>query len=345
VEVPVSTAPALSRERWLDLRREYGLLGSSSAAAACGLDQHESPLALYLRLRGDIPAPDLSENEYVHFGNVLEPVVIAEYARRLKKRVLDPKADRERIEAEILAGDSYVIGWVEDRQAFVRSKSRPWQSATLDAVAIDEETGEFEVVEAKNQGEYRSNEWADEAECPDSYRIQCLHHLAVVSAAPRVTLAAIVGGNRFRSVTIERDAKAIADLCTIEGAFIKAVNEGCEPIADGSEATTNALKRLHPDDDGSTLILPSETVEIRRQLAEIDDKRAPLRDQIDALEVVESELENRLRQIIGAHTFGQLPDGTGTYSLKTTERKGYVVKPTKYRTLRFAAPKVTTTRR
>ena len=48
----------------------------------------------------------------------------------------------------------------------------------------------------------------------------------------------------------------------------------------------------------------------------------------------EKEAKNKLEARIGASTFGELPDGR-KLSYKTTERAGYVVNDTKFRTLRI----------
>lgn len=334
------SAPDITREQWLAMKRSPIItLGASSAAAACGLGHYESPFALFHRLRGNVEPDDLTGNDYVHFGNVLEPIVLSEFARRCSRRLLDPVTDRDLIERLIEQdGASKVLGWVEGRQAFVASVARPWQVATLDGVAITEavERGEFEIVEAKTGNEYTASAWNGEDEAPDDYRLQAIHQLAVVPSAARNWLAAVIGGNKFRAVEVQRDPSQIENLCAVEAAFMADVAAGIEPVADGSESSLATLKKLHPDDTGATIVLPVEALEIHEELESI---KTELEKLAEPLEERQKELKNRLRQIIGAATFGELPNGAGSYSLKTTEVAPFMNSGSKYRTLRFARPK------
>jgi putative phage-type endonuclease len=62
-------------------------LGSSDAAAAMGRSRWKTKLTVSLEKRGEIPPPDLSDNEKVQFGILLEDVVAREWARRKGKKV------------------------------------------------------------------------------------------------------------------------------------------------------------------------------------------------------------------------------------------------------------------
>ena len=59
------------------------------------------------------------------------------------------------------------------------------------------------------------------------------------------------------------------------------------------------------------------------------------------------ELQLQIEAAIGPATYGVMPDGSGTYSLKTQEQEDRLVSGSKFRVLRFQktkAPKTTTPR-
>src|SRR5947209_16347929 len=58
-------------------------VGSSEAAALFNLSPHATRLELYLRKRGELPAPDLSGNEAVRWGQYLEPAIGQGVAERM----------------------------------------------------------------------------------------------------------------------------------------------------------------------------------------------------------------------------------------------------------------------
>ncbi|MCC7011079.1 MAG: YqaJ viral recombinase family protein [Planctomycetes bacterium] len=312
----------ISRAEWLRRKREpITTLGSSSAAAACGLDPYTSALALYHAMRATDPVEDADpQNDHLYFGNVLEPIVVSEACKRLGLRWLDPNDDAWVIEAEIERdGRSKVEAWVLDfgrLQPLVSSVEKPWRVSTLDACAVDRD-GRFVIVEAKNQGERRNVFWDADGACPDSYRIQCLHQALTVPSAARVVLAAIVGGNRFRSVDIDLAPETLADLDLIESQFMRNLAAGIEPDADGSVSATRTLRSLHPDDNGLTATLPSASCALHAEIVELEDQAKPLRKALADLEYQIGRRTAWLEQRIGSNTFGLIPNGAGKYSLKT----------------------------
>ena len=95
---------------------------------------------------------------------------------------------------------------------------------------------------------------------------------------------------------------------------------------DGSEVTTEALKRLYPKDTGVTIDLPRAAEKWTAQLEIVKRHMKTLKGR-------EAQLENSLRAAIGDATQGRLPDGTG-WTYRASSRAGYIVEPCEYRTLR-----------
>jgi predicted phage-related endonuclease len=142
-------------------------------------------------------------------------------------------------------------------------------------------------------------------------------------------VAALVGGNRLEIINVERNEAFIAELEAKVVEFWGMVQRKAPPPVDGKEPTTQALKLLHPDDNGQTIELDADAADTASKLEAFRAKKKEAEDEA-------KRLENQLREKLGPNTFGALPDGR-TISLKTTSRKGYTstVAPTTYRALKI----------
>ena len=69
----------LSTEEWLRYRR-LGI-GGSDASTILGLNPYNSILRLWEDKTGRYPV-EKAENEYTHFGHVMEPIIRREFERR-----------------------------------------------------------------------------------------------------------------------------------------------------------------------------------------------------------------------------------------------------------------------
>ena len=323
------SAPDLSREEWLELRRKS--IGASEAAAACGEDPKVSPLELVCRKRGELPEEDLSDIEAIQWGLLLEPAIVAESARREGLALLN----KEQIEAAF-RGDEVtdLVGFVDGAHPFLRSRARPWQTATLDGVAYDPGSQRLVGIEAKNQGQYHSGAWdTEDGLAPDKFRLQVAHQLAV---APRLSdglLAGLIGGNSLRRLRMERVylLRIIEALVVVEEDVWRCVQTGSTPSLSGPPASVaRALTALHPDDNGESVILPDSMLGVVAEYLDAKSKAAEFSAREEALKV-------QIEAAIGKASYGVLPDGSGSFSLLTTERAGYSseVAPTKYRQLRL----------
>lgn len=324
----------LSRDQWLTLRRET--LGASEAAAACGESPYQSEIELWSYKTGLLEAPDLSDVEHIQWGNIHEPAIVRETCRREGLTLLDPKDAAARLSG---CPDLEILGLVEGRQLFFRSKLYPWMSATLDGIAVQGHRTEMLVaIEAKSTGEWHASEWAEGA-YPEHHRLQVTHQLAVVTPIQYGLLAGLIGGNKLRiAPALSRDAAPIEALVAVEREFWRRVVEEDAPEADGSPSSAKTLKLLHPDDNGESVVLPEEFCAMHDEVERLGALAKKYGDEYEAL-------RTRIRAALGENTFGVLPDGRGSWSLKTTERAEHIVRATKYRQLRFSAPKTTKARK
>jgi putative phage-type endonuclease len=150
-------------------------IGGSDAAAVCGLSRYKTKVDVWLEKTGQ--APDKDENEFMYFGNVLEPIVGAEFEKRTGKKIIIPN-------------ETY------------RSSEHPFMLANVDYL-ID---GENAILECKTASAYSLSEWGESwtDDYPQEYVIQCAHYAAVMGV-DKVYLAVLIGGNTFRIYLYKRN--------------------------------------------------------------------------------------------------------------------------------------------
>lgn len=326
------TAPTLTRSQWLAMRNQS--IGSSEAAAACG-ESNVSPAELVLRKRGVMPDPEFANVEALEWGHLLQPAIVRKTAERHRLTLLNPCTPREleraAIERHIEAtGETEVVAWLEGREAFLRSVAHPFMTATIDAFAIDDNEGLIDI-EAKNCGQYHSRDWdEEEGQAPAKFDVQLAHQLAVAPAFSAGLLAGLIGGNSLRVLRRERVALelTIEAIITLEAEVWRCVETGDLPAYDGSESHIRALRALHPLDSGETITLPDEAMSWHTDLQALQVHHSHHGKRI-------KELRRNIEARLNGATVGVLPDGSGQYTNRHQERRGYLVPAASFPVLRF----------
>lgn len=293
-----------TEQEWRD-QRLHGI-GASESAAIFGVSPWESPLSLWARKRA-LLAQSSEESEAMEWGKRLEPVVAEKYREATGRVLIDP-----------------------GRTTLLKSIAHPWMLATLDRIIAGDPRGRG-VLEIKTTDWRMAEEWAQGVPLP--YQIQVQHQLAVTGYG-WASVAVLIGGNRFGWVDVPRDDAFIALLLRRTGEFWQHVVTGREPDIDAHARTAEAIKALHPKDNGTTIRLDDE-------FTRIDAEREALAEEIKRLEKQKDELDNRLKAAIGDATFAELPTGV-SFSLKTIERKEYMAKASTFRQLRRIEKKART---
>lgn len=289
------------RDAWAE-ERQYGL-GASDAAAALGMSEYKSRYALWAEKTGLVPREDLSDREDVQFGVKLERIVLETLAERTG-RVVTP--------------------WTQT--SIVVHPEHSWLRCTPDAFQTDDDKGGG-IVQAKTTSAWLLHKW-DADEPPLMPMIQIQTEMAV-TGAEWGTLCCLVGGQKFRWYDVERDDRFITQLIRALGEFWQLVVTRTPPDPDGSESTTQAIKKLYPRDNGDEVILPDEFVQLDEELHQVKEQLKAM----EPLEAKKKELENRFRAAIGDATTGVLRDGV-SYTYRRSENPGHVTAPYSYRTLR-----------
>ena len=81
----MTVAEMADEKKWLEARREG--IGGSDASIIVGLNRWKSPFQLWLEKTGKAEPEDLSDNEYVYWGKVLEEVVANRFCELTGKKV------------------------------------------------------------------------------------------------------------------------------------------------------------------------------------------------------------------------------------------------------------------
>jgi putative phage-type endonuclease len=222
--VLLGTWPAGSDE-W-HAARAHGL-GGSEIGAAAGLSPFESRFSLWHRKAGAVGA--LEQTPEMEWGSRLEPAILGKFAD-------------EHPEVELVrpAGT-----W--------RHEDRPWQIANPDGLI-----GDDEVVEAKFS--LFGDGWgeAGTADVPIHVRTQVMWYLDVLGR-DRARIAVLVGGFDYREYVVEYSAVEAAELRAIGEDFLNDVALGRRPDIDEHSATYQVIKELHPEIDGTEVVLSNAT--------------------------------------------------------------------------------------
>jgi putative phage-type endonuclease len=178
--------------------------------------------------------------------------------------------------------------------------------------------------------------WGPEGstEIPVEYWVQVQHEM-LVTGKPLCDVAALFGHHTFRVYHIERDNTFLEALVpTLQSFWVNHVLAGVPPPPGHTQFDRKIIAERWPDDDG--VILPA-TAEQELLLRECLTIREAIRD----AEARKEEIENRLRDAVGAHLGIESPDATFTWKLggPRTEWKALAAD---YRTLLESAVPFTT---
>lgn len=250
MKVLVKTAD-LSREDWLRWRTKG--IGGSDVSVIAGINPYRSIYQLWKEKTGQME-PEEEENEYTHFGTILEPIVKKEFMARTGLKV-------------------------RAKKMILQSSEHPFMLADLDGVI--KEDGKMCIFEAKTASAYKQEIW--EKGVPEAYILQVQHYMAV-TGAEKAHIAALVGGNRFYHRIVMRDDALIEKIIAMETDFWeRCVEGGMEPVPDGSSATSDYLNALYGQSNGKMIQLPSEALAVFEQYDEVSRRMNELKAEKEAI--------------------------------------------------------------
>ncbi|MFJ2206033.1 YqaJ viral recombinase family nuclease [Streptomyces microflavus] len=262
-----------TEEQWHAARR--GGIGGSNVAAILGLGntKYQSPLHVYEEKHG---RSTFDGNEAAEIGSEIEPFLAHMFTKR--SGIATAEAPGTLVHLE-----------------------RDWMRVNVDRLTFERPGPASGVLELKSRSEYQAAEWEDGA-VPDAPAVQC-HWGMAVGGWDHGFVAALVGGNKFRWVRLERDEEMIEWLVDYCGRwFQRHVVEGFPPDPDGYEATTDLLAKLWS--------VKAETIaEVDVSKAqELRAVRADLKAQEKALAAQLRAVENEMRILTGENELAKVGD-------------------------------------
>lgn len=206
---------------WLDMRKQG--IGGSDAGVIMGLNAYKSPYELWLEKTGQAESQDLSDNQFIYWGQKNESNIADWFEEATGKKV--------------------------KRCGTLRSVQFPFMLANVDRTVVGENAG----LEIKTAGVSQYKKWQDD-EIPDAYYCQCLHYMAV-TGADSWYIAVLLGGNEAVWKKIDRNEDDIQTLIEAEKNFWNLVQTKTPPPIDGSESCANALRDKYADGEDAEVAL------------------------------------------------------------------------------------------
>jgi putative phage-type endonuclease len=235
------------RDIWAKLRNSG--IGGSDAAVIAGLNRWKSPYQLWLEKTGQVEPEDLSNNEYVYWGTVLEQVVADRFCELTGKKVY--------------------------RKGMMQNANDEWMLANVDRLVVGEKAG----LECKTANGFKAKEWEGD-NVPDGYYLQCQHYMAV-TGCEKWYIACLIGGNHFVWKEIPRNEDDINSLYAAEKTFWTVhVQGGVMPEVDGSDSCTAALRERFPGGSAEEVTLPDAAIGILDNLDQLKETKKDIEGQI-----------------------------------------------------------------
>lgn len=270
-----------SHDEWLKAREEG--IGASEVAAVVGLSPWDSPFSLWLKKTHQVPPT--GENQAMHLGHLLEPIVATLWEEETGGKVVKASA----------------------KDIIYQDAEKPWRRVTPDRIAyrISAWSGRKEKILL----EIKTTATGFDAETiPDNYLAQCQYQM-LVTGIHKCELAWLTSGRYFDHAAIEYDPEFAEWLgAEVDKFYNECVLGGREPdlisVADfvfkGSEPET----KVEADEEA---------------LKDIEELRS-VNERISELEGEQESLKERIQLFMGQNEGLVSPDGTLLATWKSGKR-------------------------
>ncbi len=249
---------------------------ASKVAAILGLSPWESAFSLWHRMAGNIPSDEQSDIQEA--GHYLEPACRAWFTDKNPGVNVSPGAALAHVD-------------------------QPWRTATPDGFiwsrSVDPRV--LALLECKTSN--LDWEWGPDGsdQVPPYYRAQAMWQMDVTGVRV-VRFSVLMSRHECRSYTVEYDATEADQIRAVVETFMASLAAGVPPPLDGSDATYQAIRLLHPDIDDVDAEIDA-ALAVRYANAACDSELAA--DDLKAVTVEIAEAMGTCRRAV--HT---LSDGT-----------------------------------
>ena len=277
--------------QWLKNRTRG--IGGSDVGAICGVSNYSSPRTVYLKKTGqyDEAINGFSDAavERMRFGNLLEPIVADEYARRSGKKIAVSPAT-------------------------LVHKKQDWALANIDRFILDENGDPYGILECKTAGEFMNEDW-ENGELP-LYYIYQLNWYLYVCDLEFGAFACLVGGNKFYYYELYRNDDIIKEMVEKADEFWNHyVKNMIEPPLTGTTADEEHVKKTHTEVEKDSEVFFEED-EINDLAKVVSVGKA----EIKKLEKIVNEASNRLKDRLKNKEIGYTKDYIVKWSPRTQRR-------------------------
>lgn len=266
------------------LTRRKNYICGSDIASILNLNPWSSPLGVYIdKTTNEV---DTTTSEPAYFGQILENVVAEEYSKRTGN-------------------------FVEEDGNLITHPNHKFAAANIDRWVNDKEF----ILECKTIDPSQSYKLGEEGtdEVPEYWLTQVAWYAAVCDV-PKVDIAVLIGGNRFKIYKYERNYEFENKLLNIAADFWnKHVLAGNPP----SKGSPSDFANLYPEDNGSEVEADNY----------INDKVEELRDLKAREKALSEEIKNlqaEIQSYMGNNSKLVDPSGSVLATWKTTKpRKSF----------------------
>ena len=269
----------LSNNEWLELRKKG--IGGSDIAGILGLSKWQSPLSLYLDKVSENRSMDDEENEYIEWGNTLEPIIRDKFPAKFRK----------------VTGKKITV---QEYSYMMQSKEHSFMLANIDGVVTPNEDYDFKIqvsedewqdffipagltggLEIKTVSGFTAKNWKSNA-LPDGYFLQTQHYMAV-TGLPYFWVVALIDKKMVWRY-VPRDEEIISIIIEKEKQFWENhVLAKIPPAPIGMDADADSLKMLYPEEIKEKSLDLSNMAEKRLRYKEITEEIKLLQKEQNAI--------------------------------------------------------------
>ena len=259
----------LDYQAWLEVRKQG--IGSSDAAAACGLNPYMSMLELWMIKTGRVQQnidDESSGHAPLYWGKQLEPLVAEYYSLHTNNKV-------RRVNA--------VLQHPDPDKAFML--------ANLDYAVVGNE--DVQILECKTAGEYGAKLWRDGV--PLYVLCQVQHQLAV-TGKQAAHICVLLCGQETKIYKVSRNEALIEQIIQAERLFWECVENDVPPAVDASESAAKALQQLYPEHVPLSTTDLSEDEQANQQFEQLLQARSQIDKHQEQFDLLKHQLQAKMQE-------------------------------------------------
>ena len=259
----------LDYQAWLEVRKQG--IGSSDAAAACGINPYMSMLELWMIKTGRVQQNidnESSGHAPLYWGKQLEPLVAEYYSLHTNNKV-------RRVNA--------VLQHPDPDKAFML--------ANLDYAVVGNE--DVQILECKTAGEYGAKLWRDGV--PLYVLCQVQHQLAV-TGKQAAHICVLLCGQETKIYKVSRNEALIEQIIQAERLFWECVENDVPPAVDASESAAKALQQLYPEHVPLSTTDLSEDEQANQQFEQLLQARSQIDKHQEQFDLLKHQLQAKMRK-------------------------------------------------